>query len=312
MAFFEDLLNDKSFRRQLIEDRSYMFRYFMAHRELDRSAVQRMQEDLAFSRSLLNDPGPINTWLTEYKRRLAEFPKSTPVDRIRPVYEEAVEDGKQTLAFRAQMLLDRQGEPVEENPIFTASDFNVASPATLVWMGERMRTINVEIAKNALNTLLETFPNSEQVGDALMLLGQIAADGFQYEEAIEHFQALQERMPASRMAARATVRIADIYIEQEQFDRAREIYSRIMKNPRWRGEPQAEALYKLGMLNYDRGEYGKARAFFERVYVGHAYYTEWAAKSYVMDARSLIAQGNRSDAASVINEAREVAGLNDT
>jgi len=312
IEFFERLLNDREFLGELVEDRSYMFSYFMSHPGLDESATQKLQNDLRFSQQLLEDPAPIRTWLNEYERRLQAYPEQTPVERLRPIYRRARGVEQLTLAYRLQMLLDKQGALEGASLVFTASDFEVASPATLLWMARKMRGVNVDIAKDALTRLVDNYPENDNVGPAMLLLGEIAQDAFQYDQAIARYEEVQERLPGEEIAARALARIGGIHVQNGEYEKAREVYTQILRTPAWRGEPQAEALYELGMLNFERGDYGKARAFFERVYIGHAFFSEWAASSYLMDARALVAQGNREDAASVIDEAREMVALRET
>ena len=79
-------------------------------------------------------------------------------------------------------------------------------------------------------------------------------------------------------------------------------YEKIFMDRKVRGEPQAEALYKAGMCWFEQGEWGKAHAYFERVFVGYFKFEYWGARAYYYDARALYSLGLSRDANATLVE----------
>ena len=69
-----------------------------------------------------------------------------------------------------------------------------------------------------------------------------------------------------------------------------------------RGEPLAESLYKNGICWFEQGDWGKAHAYFERVYIGFFNFEYWGSRSYYYGARALYSLGLRRDANAVLIE----------
>ena len=89
---------------------------------------------------------------------------------------------------------------------------------------------------------------------------------------------------------------------QKKYDAAREYYLKIAMNKASRGEPIAESLYKVGVCWYEQGQWGKAHAYFERVFVAFFRYEYWGSRAYYYDARALFTLGLRRDANATLIE----------
>jgi len=88
----------------------------------------------------------------------------------------------------------------------------------------------------------------------------------------------------------------------KNYEAARKNYLEVAMSKAVKGEPLAEAIYKLGVTWYDEGDYVKAHTYFERVYVAFFPFEYWASRAYLFDAKSLIKQNMPGLAANVLRE----------
>lgn len=95
---------------------------------------------------------------------------------------------------------------------------------------------------------------------------------------------------------------ADALRLQKKYDDACHLYLKIAMSKECRGEPQAESLYKTGLCWYEQGEWGKAHAYFQRVFVGYFKFEYWGARAYYYDARALYSLKLRRDANATLVE----------
>lgn len=89
---------------------------------------------------------------------------------------------------------------------------------------------------------------------------------------------------------------------RKKYDEACANYLKIAMDNAARGEPIAESLYKTGVCWYERGQWGKAHAYFERVFVAFFKYEYWGSRAYYYDARALFTLGLRRDANATLIE----------
>ena len=95
---------------------------------------------------------------------------------------------------------------------------------------------------------------------------------------------------------------ADALRLQKKYDDACHLYLKIAMSKECRGEPQAESLYKIGLCWYEQGEWGKAHAYFQRVFVGYFKFEYWGSRAYYYDARALYSLKLRRDANATLVE----------
>lgn len=108
--------------------------------------------------------------------------------------------------------------------------------------------------------------------------------------------------PDLRHSWKTVMLLADAQRMLKDYDAARENYFRIAGSKRVLGEPQAQALYKLGVCWYDQREWNKAHQYFERVFVVYFHFEYWGARAYYYDARALLMLESRRDAAATLLE----------
>lgn len=96
--------------------------------------------------------------------------------------------------------------------------------------------------------------------------------------------------------------LADALRLQKKYDDARYHYEKIFMNRKTRGEPSAESLYKTGLCWYEQGDWAKAHAYFERVFVAYFNFEYWGSRAYYYDARALYSLGLRRDANATLVE----------
>ncbi len=91
---------------------------------------------------------------------------------------------------------------------------------------------------------------------------------------------------------------------EKNYDAARSSYLDIAMSGKRSalGEPSAEALYKTGLCWYEQGDWGKAHAYFERVFIAYFKYEYWGSRAYYYAARALWSLDNRRDANATLVE----------
>jgi len=92
--------------------------------------------------------------------------------------------------------------------------------------------------------VLQTYPNAQEVEDAMYGLFQSYVGQDQYESAISIIAQINQRFPTSTRASRALFELAALHVKREEYDRALGIYQNLVQ--RAKGTPLAEeAQYKI-------------------------------------------------------------------
>ena len=139
--------------------------------------------------------------------------------------------------------------------------------------------------------------------EGALALGKIEFSKKNYEKAIMYAEdALRLAPPHISSQWGAYMLMGDSLRMQKKYDAAREYYLKIAMNKASRGEPIAESLYKVGVCWYEQGQWGKAHAYFERVFVAFFRYEYWGSRAYYYDARALFTLGLRRDANATLIE----------
>ncbi|MEM9227478.1 MAG: tetratricopeptide repeat protein, partial [Verrucomicrobiota bacterium] len=309
IAFFDGLVNDKAFREKIISDRAYLFEYLGEHPAIDQD-IQRQFYDRAYRESLRKDLTEVKALLTKNRELKERYPKEQPVETFKRMSSEASDKNLRTLALRLDMALDELGAETESGRLFTRRDITAASPETLIWIGDQTLSYDQELARRAYQTVIDEHPEVEDSRlSALLALAAMAVEEEGYEEAQNYYlQAIQE-FPTHPDTVNAALGQANALLNQKKFDEAREKYLEITNRREWRGQPQAEALFQIGLTHYENGlrtgdkeEFEKAQAYFQRVYIGYFAFTNWAAAAYYYSGQTLKQLGNRQDARSTYEE----------
>jgi tetratricopeptide (TPR) repeat protein len=192
-------------------------------------------------------------------------------------------------------------------------------------------TNQIDEAKQAYQTVVSKFPDSERAAPSLAALGDIAYSKGNYKESFDYFSELAEISSEYRQEAYigmgnaqlamnnleqaaehyqsaldneanydpANVGLAKVAINNGNYPKAEELLSPVAEsNTRDTG---AEAQYLLGVIKYEQGEYQAAVKAFSNVSVLYEAYGEWVAKALLDQARSYIQMGQRGEARSTLN-----------
>ena len=266
---------------------------------------RKLKREDDFAKSLLQDTEPLEDRLSKWKDKKRAFPDRKPEDVFEELYAKAKANEQRTLMLR----LIRALEKLDENALlqryaFSRRDFEHASPGLLVWIGDNLfQRQDYALAKEAYNRVLQNYPDSGALMDALLSLGKFYEQHENdYPTAYDHYKRAEEGFPANPKSAHAAMKQADMLRKMDQPRQAIAIYERIMKTPSWQGEAHAEASYKKGMALFESGNYDEAHQIFQRTYVAHAFHKTWAGKSYIKDAETLKQLGKSSEATQVLDE----------
>jgi len=305
LTFLEKVNGDPALREKIATNRGFLYQQFADNPKLDQGLYEELRQSDEFSKKLAASAEPLQPILTRYREQLESFPSETPASVFAREYERARRSNQRTLAMRLQMALEDLGVPPRNPLVLQNADLNRASPKVLVWIGEKQERVNPELAREAYRAAI-TYeePVPEQV-DAYLNLGDMLMAEGEIDEAMTLFAQAEENFPADPRIYRALLAQAKVFAERGDTEAARDRLLQILKTPDWRGEPHAEALYRVGVTYFEEGKYPEAHGFFERTFLGYGLFDEWAARAYLMDAKTLVEMGEPEDARRTIREALE-------
>nr|WP_246456587.1 tetratricopeptide repeat protein [Ruficoccus amylovorans] len=302
LAFLEKLKSDTAFREKIILDRQFLFDYFKQNPDISMS-IQEAFYPKKFREGLAQDMTPVDEWLAQARRTNEAFPKESPAVTLRRAYDKAMLNQEMTLAMRLAMTLDNMGAPADGGHIYTDQELRFASPETLIWIGGKAEDFDRQLARQAYLTVIEAHPEShESLLNAYLALGALSMANGQTYEAVNFYREAQDQFPGAAGIVLAVMGEADALRKQGDLDRAREKYQEVIARREWRGEPQAEALYKTGLTYMEEQDWPSAQAFFERVYIGYSGFPEWASGAYYQSGQALESMGRRDDARRTYDE----------
>jgi len=301
--FFTKMQEDKAFRETLAEDRSLLFRTFMESPTLDKEIGQKLQYDKPFSVALVEDPAPIQEWIDRYQSRLDAFPDDTPESYFESKYTAAKAADGQILRLRMIMALENLDASPEPDYIPTENQLQLASPALLLWMAQKLEESSPTLSRTAYTKVVEDYPTANERLDAMLALAEMERALGNTDAALEWYKQAEENFAGTERGARIVLDYANLLRESGDYKEAVGKYVFVTQNPDWRGEPSAEALYGLGLIEFEQENFQAAYRMFERVYISQQFYVEWAARSYLKAAEALIRDGQRPRAQEVLAEA---------
>lgn len=311
LQFLRKVASDTAFRQKLAADRNALFDYLKDHHRIDPEVLDKFY-DRSFRNGLVSDLTPVNKMIAEFEAKMAKYPKSKPEERLEAAYKEAKAANKRTLTYRLQMAGDKLGRDLDPNVTFTSQDFEYASPATLIWLGDRLGKFDSSGAREAYHAVIEQHEDSDKVLDALIALGDLEMQEERWGDALSAYTQAQQRYPANPKIPRAVIGQGDALRRQNRHWEAREKYAEVLANREWRGEAHAEALVKTGLSFKEEGDYERALAFFERAYVGHSAYPDWASRAYWESGQLLQQMGRNEDARRTYDEFLENSAYSKT
>ena len=187
-------------------------------------------------------------------------------------------------------------------------DFESVSPPVLAAICKiSIETKDYSRAEELLDIFKTKFEDSDFVREAYKLrsLGQFSAKD--YDGALETISDVQGQYMDDSTMAWAQLMMAQILLEQGDFDMAISNNMMVLGVPAWRGEPVVQAYYQLGQVEEQAGlkESGEemrnrmafAHAYYQRVYFQFKGYANgyWAAEAYLAAARCLGKLDQESD-----------------
>lgn len=312
LQFLEKLQSDAEFRKRIANNRGFLYQQFADNPDLDDSLYEELRQSSEFSEALAKSAEPLEPYLAQFREQLESFPEETPETIFSREFQAARRADQRTLAMRLQMALENLGSPPDSPLVIQESDLKLASPKVLIWIGDKQRRLDPELARKAYRAAIDYEENVEEKVDAYLNLADMLMAEGNIDEALELYKTAEENFPADPRIYRALIAQARVYAERGRTEDARERLIQILKTPDWRGEPHAEALYRVGVSYFEEEKYPQAHGFFERTFLGYALFDEWAARAYLMDAKTLVAMDEREDARRTLQEALRDDRFRDT
>jgi len=224
-----------------------------------------------------------------------------PVDWLRKEMSASVEKKSDVARLRMMWALsDLCGEPAP--PEFVDAELRYASPAVLEWIGRISVSRQLDLARAALEKVVEEFPDSPWVEDALKTWGDLESASGNYEKALGLYEKLFTAYPTSIYAGTAAKRIADMKLALKRYDEAVKDYLQVLAMKEWRGPLWPESLYQIGSVLEIQGKLQEASGYYQRVYVLYEGYPEWASRAYLQSGVVLEKLNRRREAITTYQE----------
>lgn len=221
------------------------------------------------------------------------------------VVRNAKSSGDAVSALRFERLnLYRPGlKPAERERILDGlcqiENLTNASPAVLETMLDTAKDrCQTNFAIRVANQIIKDFTETDYALDARALLADMAlaqAAGEPagspraeklYGGAIRNLTVIREVYATSPEAATALLKLGEIYTMQGKTEDADQCYKEVLGVRDWR-PLWPKALFGRGACSEKRGEWLKAAAYYERIYVMYSGYREMTAKAYLARAKCL-------------------------
>jgi TolA-binding protein len=259
-----------------------------------------------------NDPAAIGIdlilqdWPAQYRAHHGKDAR----DILEAQLAQAQKNGQRAMALRMRMALARLGADTAKG--FKEDDLPFASPAVLIWVGQRAQADQPGLARKAFQRVVDVYGGTEWIETATFELAEMEAGQKQFKRAAELFAQAHERFPTSERAGLAMKRQADMMLEQRKFKEAVALYEQVLQVREWRGPLWPESLHQIGVCRMMEGNLREAFAYFQRIYVLYQNYTDWAARAYLQSAVCLEKLNLRQDAIRTYSEMLAATRLKDT
>ena len=247
------------------------------------------------------DTGP-DLMLAEFPRHFEAIRGNVPENVLRDALAIASAQSKQTLRYRLALALTRLGVSPETLPQITLETMGDGSAAVLVATAKRTRSSDPALALAAAERSLELDRWGPFAADALAVLAQLHTDENRSAAAIAAWAELAESFPTHADAASARLRQGDLERKRGAYDAAIEAYRAVLQVRQWRGPAWAEANFKIGLTQFEQGDFAAAFGFCQRVYVLYPGVEEWAAEAYLISGMALEKMNRSLDAAETYRE----------
>ena len=164
-------------------------------------------------------------------------------------YNKASEERKKRLRTQVVELSPEEQQKLRKTGDYSNLQGNKASTT-------EMQDYQKSIEK--ASSVLEFYPNSKYIDDALMMLGECFYYRREYSKAERKFQELMELFPKSKFIPNARLFMAKTQLGLENFDIAEDQFLSISQNDNFDNDLQEEAAYELAGLYYNKGSFDLA------------------------------------------------------
>ena len=230
---------------------------------------------------------------------------------LQSVYIQADQAKKNTLAVRAlwadSMLKQQQDEMDKASAqlirLATLIDPEIHNPQIVADVADALAAKGeYEKATTLYKDLRKWNPISFHKARAYKGLGAIAAKQGKNKDAIGYFRDYEKEAASSTDLAGVTLERIRLEIAEGAKGNLQADLEALLENPVASTEHKANALFLLGEHLADKGEYLKATAYYERVYVVYGKYRDLVAKAYFRRGQALEKLGEKSAAYQVYAE----------
>ena len=222
--------------------------------------------------------------------------------------------GKSRLLF-AKAELNRLTRKINESNALLARISDEArpeelSPSLLAKCGDyQLERGQVARAQTFYNELLRAFPKSSVLDAAYTGMGQVALQENRPEDALKWFEDALIKLGAPTTQREATLGKGKALLALKKWDQAKAIFQQVATTREWRGEATAEAVYLLGDVHYQKGEFESGLQYFQRVFVAYQRYPVQVARAYLRAADCFERIGDTAKAQSHLRELTANDGL---
>ena len=155
----------------------------------------------------------------------------------------------------------------------------------------------------ALEESLSKYSRAPFSWRAALILSEYYTSKKDYEKGAAFAKTAQFLAPPEiAYQGRLLIAEADALRLMKEYSEADAVYLKVVMNKRARGELAAEAVYKTGLNWFEQGEWAKAHAYFERVFISYFKFEYWGARAYYYDTQALYSLGLRRDANATLIE----------
>ena len=309
--FLKKISEDADFRHQMLYDRVEQINYFtqnsaipdeiqdvfnFRHPAYEELIKYTPREGGGRSKLELEDLKFLSNGLSRVREQAEQLPSGTPADFFELMRADAISRGEDKLAIRLLRALNlRAGREVFSSELEYES-LALASPSTIVWIARIKSGEDLTEAQIILREMIEKYPNSEAIPEALHLLAFLNMEIGYFDESVVLYDRILNEYFNSSYASDAAINKAHALYFSRRYNDAVQAYSMILNQREWRGKLWAEATYKIGLCFLEMNELGKAQGFLERTYLAYLGYPEWSGKAVLESAKLLLSNGEKESA----------------
>ena len=230
-------------------------------------------------------------YLKKYQTYQENFPSDlAPENAFLKLLQQATSNGQKALELRMRAALDAVGSRAAGTYNPQRSDFPAASPGVLVWMAEKMISLNsINDATAAMERLLEVYGDSggEFLFDANYLLGQAKEKERDFQSAAIYYDSALTNSSWHPNSDDARMRRGISFFEvgkstknQADFEKASASFEEIRGNTEASLDRRAESSFMMGECRKNLKDYAGAAFLYLETTLNFPSALKWAPKSY--------------------------------